>query len=169
MNLHFNYLRTAACSGGISVAFVVAMLIGCGPSSAVRPLRIQSVFAGYKLLRAGDLPDSASIHDLDSSKCPNLYPQDSLIIPGRAYIFRKDTTLDNEVLAMSILPMRLREAGAIITQAPRSTSDFMHLFIGGPLFSIKFEHGTHHGLIFNKVHASSQYEGNWEELIVILQ
>jgi hypothetical protein len=59
--------------------------------------------------------------------------------------------VDNETLALVDLPARLRSAGITIVQAPRSSRELMHLYVGGPLFNIRIKEGEHEGIIYNQI------------------
>jgi hypothetical protein len=113
-----------------------------------------------------NLPPSTPIKDLNSSVLRNTYPEERKLFPGRVYVFRKAISTSNEDIGMKVLPERLAKIGARVTNAPRTSKDFMYVYIGGPLFVIQFEKDGHQGTMFNHVHISQNPSEQWEELIV---
>jgi hypothetical protein len=70
---------------------------------------------------------------------------------GVQYLFLHRPPVDTEKLATIELPNRLRSVGITVTQAPASSKDLIHLFIGGPLFTIRIREGVHEGMIYNQL------------------
>jgi len=71
---------------------------------------------------------------------------------GVQYVFHRKAPVENESLALRDLPERLSKMGFKIIWAPKSTSDMLHLYYGGPIFHIKFSARDQEFLIFNQVH-----------------
>jgi hypothetical protein len=67
----------------------------------------------------------------------------------RQYIFHH--RLDDERLALTLLPQRLRAAGLEVTAGPHSPGDLMSLVYGGPLFRIEFHDNSRRAFIFNRL------------------
>lgn len=82
---------------------------------------------------------------------------------GRAYVFRHRGSVDDEKLAFSELPSRLRSAGFEILQAPTSARDLIASYIGGPFFVIKFRDGQHTAVITNRISRDypKQVDSGW--------
>jgi hypothetical protein len=49
------------------------------------------------------------------------------------------------------LPARLKSAGITIVKAPKSSKDLMYPYVGGPLFRIQIQDGSHEGTIYNQI------------------
>ena len=72
------------------------------------------------------------------------------LIVGMGYVFHYDGTIDDEELALRILPKRLSQRGLKVAKVP-SANDLMYIYAGGPLFAIPFQQGTHEGMIYNQL------------------
>jgi hypothetical protein len=90
---------------------------------------------------------------------------------GTAYVFHHRGPVDDEKLALSELPSRLRAAGLQVQDAPKSPRDLMFAYIGGPFFVIKFTDGRHAGLITNPLSRDyvKQVDSGWmgEDYILV--
>ncbi len=64
---------------------------------------------------------------------------------GIQYVFQRRGPVDIGKLAMVDLPVRLGSVGITVVQAPRTSRDFMYLYIGGPLFVIRIREGGPEG------------------------
>ncbi|HTS11806.1 MAG TPA: hypothetical protein VMH00_06795 [Candidatus Limnocylindrales bacterium] len=71
-------------------------------------------------------------------------------------------------MALKVFPKRLAAIGAHVTEAPKSPAELMHIYFGGPIFTIQFEMDGHRGQLFNRLEGSEK-SGYWEELICTYQ
>lgn len=146
------------------------VIMGCGSRSIAENERFQRLFQGYELVLIDGLPKDASVDSLknvERSALRSTYLLEAKMVPGRIYVFRKTNQLENETLAMKVIPKRLIDIGADDIKTPKSSKDFAYLFIGGPLFSIEFKYRGHSGMIANRVYTSEKASENREELIFV--
>jgi hypothetical protein len=68
---------------------------------------------------------------------------------GVVYVFHSSGKVDEEDIALRILPQRFRRMGVRIISGPKSRNDLVFLVIGGPLFRFKFEHNGRGGYVWN--------------------
>jgi hypothetical protein len=131
--------------------------------------RILEVFSDFSFVGSGPtkLNDDGSVdvthiplHDESEQSKPKRLEM------GVQYIFHHRVPVDNEVMGLQDLPRKLSEKGFKIVGAPKSSSDLMHLFYGGPLFRIKFSDGNYVGLVFNSLHMN--LKDGWTEHDYIL-
>jgi len=113
--------------------------------------KVFSVFSDFVFVGSGpyhgnsELDRTVPAHGANPMSLPGQLEIDKL------YIFHHRRPLDGQALALSALPSRLRQQGIRITQAPTSTKELMFPYVGGPIFTIRFEDGTHFGFIFSQV------------------
>lgn len=140
--------------------------VACRTRVAAEDQQFQMLFNGFQLVLVDKLPSGTRAEDINPANLQNAYPSERTLVLDRVYVFRKTTGTSNEDMGMKVLPERLRSIGARVTKAPRSSKDFMYVFVGGPLFVIEFEKGGHHGTMLNRVHTSQNPNEQWEELVV---
>ena len=140
--------------------------VGCRSRSLSEEIEFQRLFAGYELLRIADIPGDKSLDEINGATLQGTYALAPRFVPGRVYVFRKVSSLQDEELALRVFPERLTEINARIVAAPKSAKDLAYLFIGGPLFKIEFEKDTHRGIIVNHLHTSEKTNETWEELLL---
>jgi hypothetical protein len=69
--------------------------------------------------------------------------------PGYRYVFLMPRE-NASALGLRILPVRLREMGATVLNAPRSWEHFIYALMGGPYFRIDFVMRGNVGIIENR-------------------
>ncbi len=159
-------IRTRGRSMAMLLFALSLSSMGCQTRVIAEDQQFQKLFEGYQLLLVDDIPKGRSIEEVETSALRSTYPLEPRLTPGRVYLFRKTSRMANETMGMKVFPERLSSIGARVTKAPKSSQDFIHLVIGGPLFTIEFEKDGHQGKIFNRVHTSEKANENWEELIL---
>jgi hypothetical protein len=88
---------------------------------------------------------------------------------GVQYVFHHPGPVDVGNLAMVELPARLRSAGITVVRAPKTSRDFMYLYIGGPLFVIRIREGRHEGVIYNAVDPNPEQRWGTDYVLVWLK
>lgn len=162
MHRYEDSIRTAVFTVLIAIGLVCP--IGCRgrETKPANPLNLMSGFvlvgtAPHVRPRGLDdkLPFVAS-HGLDPQTMPNQ------IQFGVQYIFHRRLPVDDEELALTVFPGRIKEAGMKIVGKPSIT----YFIEGGPIFKIQFEHKGRTGLIYNNVDVrlrEASYRNEWSE------
>ncbi len=162
-----NSSRNGAASLVVALVLLSFSLAqGCRTHVFAQDEQFRILFDGFQLRLVDDLPSNTPIDKLDSTAFRNSYPTERTLVPGRVYSFSKTAKISDQDLGIKILPERLGKIGANVTKAPKSSDDFIDLYIGGALFVIQFDKDGHQGTILNRVHTSSEPGKHWEELLV---
>lgn len=139
------------------ICFVAGLLLCC--HSACRgadknPLAVLSdfTFAGSGQAKFNDDRSIDTTYRIPHDE--NEQPKPQNLTQGVQYVFHHRAPVDDESLALKVLPEKLTMMGFKITKAPKSTSDLMYLYLGGPLFYIKFSDGNREFAIFNQLATS---------------
>ncbi len=127
------------------------------------------------------IPDSKAFATLSdftlAGSGPSEYPRDKTVpdhgldaisVSGplklhTQYIFHHRSPMNTEKLALSDLPAKMRNGGLQILNAPQSSRDMLYSYVGGPVFTIKFQEGNHIGFIFSGLCPSfgKQADNGW--------
>jgi hypothetical protein len=140
----------------VNWAWIVAGLglVCAGCSSDPRRIdgRVLAAFADFTFVgeSAAESVETADYRVLLSPHGGTRKPLPDKLKVGVRYVFHHRHPVDGLRLALVELPQRLEAAGVRVLEAPRSESDLMSPFIGGPLFVIKMGDGVHEGLIYNQ-------------------
>ena len=158
---HTKTMRRMQISG--LTLLILVVLAGCRHHAASPDLKVLTIFSDFEFF--GSVPyhggKDAEPLIVESSE-PKPFPKRLEL--GRAYVFRHRRPVDDEKLALSEIPSRLRNAGLEILQAPASSRDLIASYIGGPFFVIKFSDGQHTALITNRLSRdyTKQVDSGWE-------
>jgi hypothetical protein len=148
----------------------------CKSTSADLDQKVLGVFSDFVYVGSGSHPAPASNNDkagrqiIAHGELEETLPR--TLRGNTQYVFHPRGDVDSESLAIELLPARLRAAGATSVQAPRSTRDMVHLIVGDPLFTIRFQTVKHRGLIFNRLctHLSSDSaKTGREDYVLVIQ
>lgn len=134
---------------------LTCLMLGCARKNSPADSKMLAVFSDFVFVGAGPYV-STQRNSVEANQSVALHTEQQQPLPkhveaGRQYVFHHRRPVDNEQLALGILPSRLQAAGVRIIRAPQSPGDLMHLIVGGPLFVIKFKDGENVGFIFNRV------------------
>ncbi len=130
-------MRTLTC-------YAILTIFGCS-------LRGERVWAEYVFQDLGYIGAEPSRENLNEERDvlaqPKMPKRNAVVLPtsfakGMQYLFvcREDCPVVK--LAIMILPRRLQDVGARHIRHPTSPSQFVYIYIGGPLFTITFELGN---------------------------
>ena len=146
----------------ISLTLIVVVLTAC-TSPKVPDSKALSVFSDFALVGSEPYHGNGEFDRTVPPHGSSPLPLPSQIEVGRLYIFHHRSPVDGEKLALSELPARLQRQGIQITQAPQSRKDLILLYLGGPIFTIKFKDGRHSGLIFSQLcpNLTKEIDAGW--------
>jgi hypothetical protein len=138
----------------ILAAMMVFLLCCCSQGSGEIRREPFEVFTGFVFV--GSSPYDPSVAP---TGIPETLPQHGTLelpLPDHPqvriqYVFHHRHPVDNETLAVTEIPARLRRLGITVVKAPRSGNELMYLFLGGPLFRIQIKDGNHEGMIYNQI------------------
>lgn len=123
---------------------------GCMHPNVRNDPRIIGIFSDFAFVGSGSYSQGADPQTSVALHGQIELPRPDWLQAGRQYIFHHPRPADDQQLALSTLPRRIKAAGFNITSGPSSPKDLMFLIYGGPLFKIQFEGNGRKGLIFNK-------------------
>jgi hypothetical protein len=147
-------LRLSECHYRCAVVLLLLSLTtgACQSNSGGQlPDTVATVFADFELLEKREL--SAATEDalaIPIVRTVGQHPERTFD-EGYVYLFLTPDELDDEDLALSILPSRLSAIGATLAKVPRSSADLMTTTVGGPLFRIEFGWKEKRGVIYNRL------------------
>lgn len=155
-----NMILLKSCLTSIILGFVLS----CSRPAQGPDARVLNSFTNFELVGKGPVKldndgavDTTFVVDHDNTSQPN---PDKLDI-GTMYILHPRGEIDVESMALNVIPGNLSRLGFKIIEAPESSDDMLHLYLGGPIFHIRFSDGTHEGLIFDQNH------GLFEDFILV--
>jgi hypothetical protein len=123
----------------------------CGHKDAAADSKLVGIFSDFTFVGSAPYSQTAEAqttvppHGLMELAPPSQLPA------GRQFIFHHRRPLDDEQLALTLLPQRLRASGLEVTAGPHSSRDLIYLVYGGPLFRIEFHDNNRKAFIFNRL------------------
>jgi hypothetical protein len=134
------------------LAFIGIFFIGCRkPTLGPIGTKAFSVLADFVLVGTAPYhPNDSLDHSVPAHGSGALSIPTELQV-NKFYIFHHRRPLDGQRLALSELPLLMREHGMEIVQGPKSSRDLIFPYVGEPVFTIKFKDGAHVGFIFSQL------------------
>lgn len=141
-------------SGRPSLAFMVMLLVclssSCGHKDRAADSKLVGIFSGFTFVGSAPYSEKTGAQITVPPHGQTELPLPSLSV-GQQYIFHHRRPLDDEQLALTTLPAKLKAAGSRVIAGPNSAGDLMFLVYGGPLFKVQFENNGRKGFIFNRL------------------
>lgn len=125
------------------LCLVLTLIVSCRREVTV-PELIDRIFQrhGFMFVWASGLQRGEVAETLKEAHPLKVGDPPSSIQPGRGYVFHARAPFSVEEVGTSKLPESIRQVGCTVIAAPAGESGFVHLFVGGPEFVVRFKCGA---------------------------
>lgn len=148
-----------------SLTIIIWLACSCGNGQV--NLKVLRVFDGFSYVGSGSVPERVDPQVSFPAHGDFELPLPEKLNAGEQYIFHHRRPVDDEDLALNVLPARLRELGFTLISVPSSSTGLIRTYYGGPIFRIQFREGKHTFLVFNrncpKLMSEEKGGGQWIE------
>ena len=151
----------------VTMTSLLSYCLGCGNGNTTADSQLRGVFQDFTFVGAvaysteSNLQTMAPPHPSTGTAIPEP------LLDGRQYIFHHRRPVDDERLALVLLPSKFKAEDLEVISGPNTPGDLVSLVYGGPLFKFRLGASGRNAIIFNRpcpaLTSAEQGGGDWVE------